>query len=47
MGWGHWIGTTIPLRPEWRYEHAFDAAAYDNGTKKTQFMFASDIIWFF
>ena len=47
LGWGHWIGSTILLRPELRYEHAFDAPAYDNGTKKTQFMFASDIIWFF
>jgi hypothetical protein len=47
LGWGHWIGTAILLRPELRYEHAFDAAAYDNGTKKTQFMFASDIIWFY
>lgn len=47
VGWGHWIGTTILFRPELRYERSFDTPAYNNGTKKNQFMFASDIIWFF
>jgi hypothetical protein len=47
IGWNHWIGTTVLLRPELRYEHAFDAHAYDNGQKKSQFMFAGDVIWFY
>jgi hypothetical protein len=47
LGWGHWIGTTILLRPEMRFERAYDAPAYDNGTKKNQFTVAGDIIYFF
>jgi hypothetical protein len=35
------------FRPEIRYEHAFDMAAYSTGTKKTQIMFAGDFIFFF
>jgi hypothetical protein len=47
IGWGHWVGTTILLRPEIRYEHAYDYPAYDDGTKKNQFVVAGDVIWFF
>lgn len=47
IGWNHWIGTSIVFRPELRFEHAFDSPAYQNGTKKTQFMFAADMIFFF
>jgi hypothetical protein len=47
LGWGHWIGTTILLRPEMRFERAYDVPAYDNGTKKNQFTVAGDIIYFF
>ncbi|HMD43468.1 MAG TPA: outer membrane beta-barrel protein [Candidatus Acidoferrum sp.] len=47
IGWGHWFGTTVLIRPELRYEHAYDAPAYNDGTKKSQFVFASDLIWHF
>ena len=55
LGWGHWIGTTILLRPELRLEHSYDRPAYDSpclpcgapGTKKTQLTLASDAIFFF
>lgn len=47
IGWNHWVGTSVLFRPELRYEHAFDATAYNAGTKKSQFMFAGDITWFF
>jgi hypothetical protein len=47
IGWGHWIGTTVLLRPELRFERSYDVPAYDNGTKKNQFMFAGDVIYFF
>jgi hypothetical protein len=47
IGWNHWIGSTIVLRPEVRYDHSYDAPAYDNGTKKSQLMFAADLIWFY
>jgi hypothetical protein len=47
ISWNHWIGSTIVFRPELRYDHAFDATAYDSGTKKSQLMFAADIILFY
>ena len=47
IGWNHFIGSTVVFRPEVRYEHAYDEPAYNNGTKKSQLMFAGDIIWFF
>ena len=47
LGWGHWVGTTVLFRPELRYERSYDLAAYDNGTKKNQFTFAADVIFFF
>jgi hypothetical protein len=47
LSWNHWIGNTVLFRPELRYEHAYDAPAYDSGLKKSQFMLATDVIWFF
>jgi hypothetical protein len=55
LGWGHWIGTTILIRPELRFEHSYDRPAYDSpclpcglpGTKKSQLTFASDAVFFF
>ncbi|MGA3188454.1 MAG: TonB-dependent receptor [Bryobacteraceae bacterium] len=47
ISWNHWIGSTIVLRPELRWEHNFDNLAYDGFHRHSQFMFASDIIWFF
>jgi hypothetical protein len=47
ISWNHWIGSTVIFRPEIRYEHAFDQPAYDTGTKKTQVMFAGDVIFFY
>jgi|SRR5271169_1048882 len=47
FSWGHWIGTTVLLRPELRYEHAFDAPAYNSGTRYSQFTAAGDVIFFF
>jgi hypothetical protein len=45
--WGHWVGSTVLFRPELRFEHAYDRPAYANGTRKSQFTFAGDIIFFF
>lgn len=47
LGWGHWVGSTVLFRPEIRFEHAYDANPYSNGTKSSQFVFASDMIFFF
>jgi hypothetical protein len=47
LSWNHWIGTTVLLRPELRFERAYDRPAYNGGTSKNQFMAAGDIIWFY
>jgi hypothetical protein len=47
ISWNHFVGSTVLFRPELRYEHAYDAPAYDSGLKKSQLMFAADMIWFF
>jgi len=47
LGWGHWIGNTVLIRPELRYERSYDVPAYNSGTKKDQLVFASDVIFFF
>ena len=47
ISWNHWIGSTVVFRPELRYDVAYDAPAYDSGTKKKQLMFAADVIFFY
>jgi hypothetical protein len=45
--WCHWMGTTVQLRPELRFERAWDARAYDGGRKHSQVTVASDLIFHF
>ncbi len=45
--WAHWVGTTVEMRPEVRFDHSWDRRGYDNGTKSSQFTFASDLIFHF
>ncbi len=47
IGYGHWVGSTVLFRPEVRLEHSYQKAAYDNGTKKTQFIVAGDLTYHF
>jgi hypothetical protein len=47
LSYGYWIGSTVLFRPELRLEHSYDLAAYDLGTKKTQFIVAGDITYHF
>lgn len=47
ISYGHWIGSTLLFRPELRLEHSYNLAAYDLGTKKTQFVFAGDVTYHF
>ena len=47
VSWNHWIGTTVVFRPDLRYDFAFVAPAFNNGTKRSQFMAAADVIWFY
>jgi hypothetical protein len=45
--WCHWIGSTVQIRPELRFERAWDTTAYDNGRRHDQFTAASDLIFHF
>src|ERR1700678_1907369 len=45
--WCHWIGTTVQLRPELRFDRAWDMKAYDNGQHHNQLTVASDLIFHF
>ena len=45
--WGHWIGSTILFRPELRFDHAFQAPAYNRGTQHSQLQVATDVIFKF
>ncbi len=45
--WGRWVGSTILLRPEIRFDHALDRPAYAYGTRKSQFQLAMDVIFKF
>jgi hypothetical protein len=45
--WCHWFGTTVQLRPELRYDRAWDRKAYDNGRRQNQLTAASDLIFHF
>jgi hypothetical protein len=47
ISWNHWIGSTVVFRPEIRFEHSYLRPAYDDGTKKNQFIVAGDMIWFY
>ena len=47
IGYGRWMGSTVLFRPEIRLEHSYDLAAYDLGTKKTQFIVAGDLTYHF
>ena len=40
----HWIGSTIQIRPEIRFDHAWDRKAYDRSTKQSQLTVATDLI---
>jgi hypothetical protein len=45
--WSHWIGSTVQIRPEARFDHSWNAKAYDKGSRRNQFTFATDVIFHF
>ena len=44
IGLTHRFSDLISTRPEARFEHAYSAKPYDNGTRRNQFTFAIDVI---
>ena len=42
-----WIGSTIQLRSEVRFDRSWDRPGYDNGTRANQFTAAADLIFHF
>src|SRR5580698_7756222 len=42
-----YIGSTIMLRPEIRFDHSWDLAAYNNGRARNQLFFGMDLIYKF
>jgi len=42
-----YIGSTIMLRPEIRFDHSWDLAAYNGGKARNQFFFGMDLIYKF
>ncbi len=44
IGWTHWFGDVITVRPELRFDHSYDVKAYDGGRKSSQYVFATDLI---
>jgi hypothetical protein len=43
----HYFGSTVMLRPEWRFDHSWDKRGYDNGNARNQFFFGADLIYKF
>jgi hypothetical protein len=47
IGITYWPNKLITFRPELRFDHAYNAYAYDNGTRKNQFVASFDVILHF
>lgn len=47
LAWTHWVGTTVQLRPEIRFDRAWDRKSYGGGEHQNQFTVASDLIFHF
>lgn len=47
LGLTHWVSPDLEIRPEIRYEHAYDAHAYDGGKKNYQAIALVDAILHF
>lgn len=44
LGVTWWPNKIMTLRPELRFDHSYDKAAFDNGTRKNQFVASMDLI---
>jgi len=47
LGWQHWFGPQVEIRPEMTFYRSLDLAAFDNGTSKNLLFFGGDVIWHF
>jgi hypothetical protein len=47
VGWQHWIGSSITLRPEVALYNAIDRKSFDNGNRRQALIFSADLIWHF
>ena len=47
LSWNRWFGATVQLRPELRFDRAWDLRAYDSGRDHNQFTAATDLIFHF
>lgn len=45
IGMTHWLSQDVEIRPELRYEHSYDVAAYDGGRKNHQATALLDVIF--
>lgn len=42
-----YLGSTVTLRPELRFDHSWDARGYDNGKARNRLFFGADLIYKF
>jgi len=47
IGLTWWPDKLITIRPELRFDHSYDVPAYNNGTRKNQLAFVTDVIFHF
>jgi Putative beta-barrel porin-2, OmpL-like. bbp2 len=47
LGWQHWFGPQVEVRPEVTYYHAFEQPAFSNGTQHNLMYVGSDVIFHF
>jgi hypothetical protein len=47
LGWQHWFGPQVEVRPEVTYYRSLDTAAFDNGTASHLVFVGGDVIWHF
>ena len=44
LGYVHWLSNSIALRPEIRFDHSYEASAYNNGKANSQLTAAADVL---
>ena len=47
IGITYWPDKLITIRPELRFDHSYDVPAYNNGTRRSQLAFVTDVIFHF